>query len=50
MDAIKIKMSKNKTTKGTFRFAGELAGRDISIYLPKEKVPADLEEVTVTIK
>lgn len=43
-------MAKNKTTKGTFRFAGELAGRDISIYLPKEKVPADLEEVTVTIK
>ena len=50
MDKITIKMVKNKTTKGTFRFAGELAGRDVSIYLPKEKVPADLEEVTVTIE
>ena len=45
-----MKMVKNKTTKGTYRFAGELSGRDISIYLPKDKVPADLEEVTVSIK
>ena len=43
-------MVKNKTTKGTFRFAGEIDGRDVSVYFPKSRVPADLEEVTVTIK
>lgn len=43
-------MSKDKTTKGTYRFAGEIGDRKISVYLPKENVPADVEEVIVTIK
>ena len=50
MDQIKIKMEKDKETLGTRRFAGEIDNRKISIYLPKDRVPPDVESVTVTIK
>ena len=50
MKTINLKLKKDKSTKNTFRFAGEIDGRGISIYLPKERVPADLEDVTITIK
>ena len=50
MDKITLHLRKDKETKGTRRFAGEIDGRSISIYLPKERVPADVEDVSVTIK
>jgi len=50
MEAIKIKMDKDKETKGTRRFAGELDERKITVYLPKDRVPSDVESITVTIK
>lgn len=50
MKAINLKLIKDKSTKNTYRFAGEIDGRGVNIYLPKERVPADLEEVIVTIK
>lgn len=43
-------MNRDKITKGTFRFMGEIGDRSISIYLPKDKVPSDVESITVTIK
>ena len=50
MKTINLKLKKDKETKGTRRFAGEIDGRGISIYLPKERVPADVEDITVTIE
>ena len=50
MEKITLHLKKDKETKGTRRFAGEIDGRGISIYLPKERVPADVESVSVTIK
>lgn len=50
MDTIKLKLKKDKSTKNTFRFAGEIDGRGISIYLPKDRVPADLEDISISIK
>ena len=50
MKTINLKLRKDKSTKNTYRFAGEIDGRGISIYLPKERVPADLDDVSVVIK
>lgn len=50
MKTINLKLRKDKSTKNTYRFAGEIDGRGISIYLPKERVPADLDDVSVSIE
>lgn len=50
MDKITIRMKRDKVTKGTYRFVGEIGERKISIYLPKDNVPSDVEDVIVSIK
>ena len=50
MKTINLKLKMDKKTKNTIRFAGEIDGRGVNIYLPKERVPADVEDVSVTIK
>lgn len=50
MEAIKLKLKKDRVTKNMIRFAGEIDGRVVNVYLPKERIPTDTEDVSVTIK
>ena len=50
MKTINLKLRKDRITKNMIRFAGEIDGKVVNIYLPKERIPTDLEDVSVTIK
>lgn len=49
MKQLKISMTKDKTTKGAYRFAGEYNGSPISLYFRKTDIPSDVEEINVVV-